>query len=109
MFRPNRPVGTLTTIGDARSNRRFDLASAQAAAAREETALWVGDFLASAGSNNATLAAALAQRRHWWLGPIRVPHTAASNRSTAGSRHGTVLNFTAYIGHSALRLYVMGD
>jgi len=24
-------------------------------------------------------------------------------------RHGTVLNFTAYIGHSALRLYVMGD
>jgi hypothetical protein len=73
MFRPNRPAGTLTTIGDARSDRRFDLASARAAAAREETALWVGDFLASAGSNNATLAAALAQRRHWWLGPIRVP------------------------------------
>jgi len=24
-------------------------------------------------------------------------------------RHGTVLNFTTYIGHSALRLYVMGD
>jgi N-acyl-D-aspartate/D-glutamate deacylase len=24
-------------------------------------------------------------------------------------RHGTVLNFTAYCGHSALRLYVMGD
>src|SRR6185503_6990820 len=24
-------------------------------------------------------------------------------------RQGTVLNFTAYIGHSALRLYVMGD
>ncbi len=24
-------------------------------------------------------------------------------------RRGTVLNFTAYIGHSALRLYVMGD
>jgi hypothetical protein len=52
---------------------RFDLASARAAAARDETALWVGDFLASAGSDNATLAAALAQRRHWWLGPIRVP------------------------------------
>ena len=73
MFRPNQPVGTLTTIGDPRSKRRFDLASARAAAAREETALWVGDFLASAGSNNATLAAALAQRRHWWLGPIPVP------------------------------------
>ena len=52
---------------------RFDLASARAAAARDETALWVGDFLASAGSNNAILAAALAQRRHWWVGPIRVP------------------------------------
>jgi hypothetical protein len=51
----------------------FDLASARAAAARGETALWVGDFLASAGSDNATLAAALAQRRHWWVGPIRVP------------------------------------
>jgi N-acyl-D-aspartate/D-glutamate deacylase len=25
------------------------------------------------------------------------------------ARHGTVLNFTAYIGHTALRLYVMGD
>ncbi len=24
-------------------------------------------------------------------------------------RRGTALNFTAYIGHSALRLYVMGD
>lgn len=52
---------------------RFDLASAQAAAARDETARWVGDFLASSGSNNATLAAALAQRRHWWGGPLRVP------------------------------------
>jgi len=28
---------------------------------------------------------------------------------TAVGRRGTVLNFTAYIGHSALRLYVMGD
>jgi N-acyl-D-aspartate/D-glutamate deacylase len=24
-------------------------------------------------------------------------------------RHGTVLNFTSYVGHTALRLYVMGD
>jgi hypothetical protein len=52
---------------------RFDLASARAAARRDETALWVGDFLASRGSNNATLAAALAQREHWWVGPVRVP------------------------------------
>ncbi len=51
----------------------FSLASARAAAARDETALWVGDFLASRGSDNAVLAAALAQKRHWWAGPLRVP------------------------------------
>jgi hypothetical protein len=52
---------------------RFSLASARAAAAANETALWVGDFLASRGSDNATLAAALAQKEHWWIGPVRVP------------------------------------
>jgi hypothetical protein len=52
---------------------RFDLAGAQRAAANGETARWVGDFLASRGSDNAALAAALAQRRHWWLGPIELP------------------------------------
>jgi hypothetical protein len=52
---------------------RFDLAGAQRAAAADDTARWVGDFLASRGSDNATLAAALAQRRHWWLGPIELP------------------------------------
>jgi hypothetical protein len=52
---------------------RFDLDSARAAAARDDLARWVGDLLASRGSDNATLAAALAQRRHWWLGPLRVP------------------------------------
>jgi hypothetical protein len=51
---------------------RFDLASARAAAARGETALWVGEFLASTGSDNAALAAALAQRPHWWVGPIEI-------------------------------------
>jgi hypothetical protein len=49
------------------------LESARAAAAADQTALWVGDFLASRGSDNAILAAALAQREHWWLGPLRVP------------------------------------
>jgi hypothetical protein len=53
--------------------KRFDLASAREAAARDEIALWVGEFLASRGSDNATLAAALAQREHWWAGPLRVP------------------------------------
>jgi hypothetical protein len=51
----------------------FDLAGARRAAGDGETARWVGDFLASRGSDNEVLAAALAQRRHWWLGPIELP------------------------------------
>lgn len=54
-------------------NTRFSLASAFEASGRDELALWVGDFLASRGSDNATLAAGLATRPHWWLGPLRVP------------------------------------
>jgi hypothetical protein len=50
--------------------RSFDLASARRAADHGETALWVGDFLASRGSDNEVLASALAQREHWWVGPI---------------------------------------
>ena len=54
--------------------RRFSLASALAAAVDDESlARWVGDFLASHGSDNEALAAALAQDRHWWLGPVLVP------------------------------------
>jgi hypothetical protein len=53
--------------------QRFDLASARAAAGEGRIAEWVGEFLASPGSDNATLAAGLAQRRHWWLGPLRLP------------------------------------
>lgn len=52
--------------------RRFSLASARAAAGEDRTAIWVGDFLASPGSDNAVLAAALAQQKHWWLGPVEV-------------------------------------
>jgi hypothetical protein len=55
------------------SGRRFDLASADRAAEHDETALWVGDFLASRGSDNEMLAAALAQREHWWAGPLSLP------------------------------------
>jgi ParB-like nuclease family protein len=55
------------------TRRRFSLASAHEAAERDELALWVGDFLASRGSDNAILAAALAQDEHWWIGPIEVP------------------------------------
>jgi hypothetical protein len=53
--------------------RRFSLGSAFEAGARDELARWVGDFLASPGSDNAVLAAALAQREHSWLGPVSVP------------------------------------
>jgi hypothetical protein len=56
-----------------RGDRRFSLASAFVAAQQDALPLWVGDFLASRGSDNAILAAALAQKRHWWLGPIRLP------------------------------------
>jgi hypothetical protein len=51
----------------------FSLGGAREAAARDDVARWVGDFLASAGSDNAVLAAALAQRRHWWIGPVELP------------------------------------
>lgn len=51
----------------------FDLDGARRAAARGDTARWVGDFLSSRGSDNAVLAAALAQRRHWWVGPLELP------------------------------------
>lgn len=57
----------------APSSNRFSLATARAAAADDRVAEWVGDFLASRGSDNVVLAAALAQTRHWWLGPVRVP------------------------------------
>jgi hypothetical protein len=53
--------------------RRFTLATARDAAARDDLAIWVGDFLASVGSDNQELAAALALRPHWWVGPVEIP------------------------------------
>ena len=55
------------------SDTRFDLRSAQRAAERDEIALWVGGLLASPGSDNEILAAALAQKQHWWVGPVELP------------------------------------
>jgi hypothetical protein len=52
---------------------RFSLASARAASDEDRLAIWVGEFLASRGSDNAALAAGLAQDEHWWLGPLQVP------------------------------------
>ena len=53
--------------------RSFDLESAHKAARTGQIALWVGDLLASPGSDNEILAAALAQKEHWWVGPLQVP------------------------------------
>ena len=33
----------------------------------------MGEFLASRGSDNAVLAAALSTEPHWWFGPVQVP------------------------------------
>ena len=55
------------------NDTRFDLRSAQRAAERDEIALWVGNLLASPGSDNEILAAALAQKQHWWVGPVELP------------------------------------
>jgi hypothetical protein len=54
---------------------RFGLVGASAAAdsGDEAIAQWVADFLASRGSDNEILAAALAQERHWWYGPVQLP------------------------------------
>jgi hypothetical protein len=54
-------------------HRRFSLAAAREAADRGRIAEWVGEFLASRGSDNAALAAGLAQHEHEWWGPVLVP------------------------------------
>ena len=59
--------------GDGTRNEQFGLEAARRAAERGELAVWVGDFLASAGSDNEILAAALAMRPHWWVGPLELP------------------------------------
>jgi hypothetical protein len=63
----------MSTKAEPDAEESFSLASARAAAAAGETARWVGDYLASRGSDNATLAAGLAARPHQWFGPLRVP------------------------------------
>jgi hypothetical protein len=54
-------------------DERYSLDSARRAAREGRVAEWVGEFLCSPGSNNAVLAAALAEEKRWWLGPVRVP------------------------------------
>jgi hypothetical protein len=55
------------------TDKRFSLATAFAASEMNDLPTWVGEFLASKGSDNAALAAGLAQDPHWWLGPLQVP------------------------------------
>jgi hypothetical protein len=52
---------------------KYSLDAARAAARRDALGEWVADFLASPGSDNGALAAALARRTLWWLGPVEVP------------------------------------
>jgi len=50
----------------------YTLDSAMQAGAEDRLAEWACEFLASPGSDNAALAAALAYEQKWWLGPVRV-------------------------------------
>lgn len=52
-------------------DQTFSLASAKRASDEGRVAEWVSDFLASPGSSNPALAAALAMRDATYLGPIR--------------------------------------
>ena len=52
-------------------DQKFSLASARRASDEGLVAEWVSDFLASPGSSNPALAAALAMRGATYLGPIR--------------------------------------
>jgi hypothetical protein len=51
---------------------RFSLEGARRAAASGQIEEWVRDFLASEGSDNGVLAAAIALRDCWWAGPVEV-------------------------------------
>jgi hypothetical protein len=55
------------------SDNTYSVASARAAAERDELGDWVADFLASPGSDNAPLGEELKQRKRWWFGPVEVP------------------------------------
>jgi hypothetical protein len=53
--------------------RRFTIDDAREAAARDELGAWVADFLASPGSDNATLGQMLSDPPRHWLGPVLLP------------------------------------
>lgn len=51
----------------------YTVATARAAAERDELAAWIAEFLASPGSDNAPLADKLAASHPFWTGPVEVP------------------------------------
>jgi hypothetical protein len=55
------------------TQEKFSVASARAAAERDEVDAWVAEFLSSPGSDNAPLAHELTSRQRWWLGPVQLP------------------------------------
>lgn len=48
----------------------FDLASAVRAGAEDRLGFWVGELLASPGSDNPELAVKFATQEGWWFGPV---------------------------------------
>ncbi len=55
------------------TDHSYSLASARAAAERDELDTWVAEFLASPGSDNAELGEILTAEPRWWLGPVELP------------------------------------
>ena len=51
----------------------YSVEAARQAAARDELAAWVAEFLASPGSDNAPLGAKLTDPPRSWTGPVRLP------------------------------------
>jgi hypothetical protein len=54
-------------------HRDFSLGGARAAAAADDLAAWVRDFLGSDGSDNAELGHHLADTTRCWIGPVLLP------------------------------------
>jgi hypothetical protein len=56
-----------------KGQQQFTVESARRAAERDELGDWVVEFLASPGSDNEALAAALGDPPRTWVGPVRLP------------------------------------
>jgi hypothetical protein len=54
-------------------DEQYSVEAARAAAERGDLRAWVSRFLASPGSDNAALGAALSERLEHWAGPMQLP------------------------------------